>query len=166
MGSSFRAATAFTWCLLIASGCFPSTTSAARFEVRNAICSCQGRNQSLTIDCWSANDKLGKHILNPGQTKSWSFTPIFIKIPFLYTYFECTFYTAFGSPAGQTATVFAGERSFRWQCDNPNEEECIWVVKKEGLFLRKLTRDVHGKKHHGDELTMPWIGGTNYHPIQ
>ncbi|CAD5331453.1 putative plant self-incompatibility S1 [Arabidopsis thaliana] len=166
IGSRFRLATAFTWCLLIASACFAYTASAARFEVRNEISRYPGRNRSLAINCWSSNNKLGTHALKPGQSKSWSFKPIFIKIPFFYTYFECTFFTAFGSPFGQTATVFAGERLFRWQCDNPDEEECIWVVKRDGLYLRRIKRDNKGQRLYGDELRMVWIGGTNYHPVK
>ncbi|CAN8256592.1 unnamed protein product [Cochlearia groenlandica] len=162
----FRLATAITWCLLIASACVPSATSAARFEIRNEIARHPGRDRRLSVKCWSSNNQLGKHDLKPGHSKSWSFTPIFVKIPFLYTYFECTFFTAFGSPYGQTATVFAGERNFRWQCDNPDEEECIWVVKREGLYLRKITRDNKGQRLYEDDLRLEWIGGTNYHPVQ
>ncbi|KAF8051955.1 hypothetical protein N665_1635s0004 [Sinapis alba] len=159
-----RLATAFTWCLLIASACVPSTISAARFEVRNEITKFPGRNRHLSVRCWSSNNNLGLHALKPGQSKSWSFKPVYIKIPFIYTYFQCTFFTTFGSPDGQTATVFAGERKFRWQCDN-QEEECIWVVKREGLYLRKITRDDKGQKLYEDELRLSWIGGTNYFPI-
>ncbi|XP_010491932.2 PREDICTED: uncharacterized protein LOC104769418 [Camelina sativa] len=162
--STFPLATAFTWCLLIASSCFLSTTSAARFEIRNEIARHPGRNRSLAFNCWSSNDKLGMHALRPGQSKSWSFKAVFLKIPYLYTFFECKFFTAFGSPNGQTATVFAGERSFRWNCDD-QEEECIWVVKRDGLYLRKITRDGTGQKLYEDELSMAWIGGTNYHPV-
>ncbi|ESQ41149.1 hypothetical protein EUTSA_v10015656mg [Eutrema salsugineum] len=160
IGSRFRLATAFTWCLLIAS------TTAARFEVRNEITKYPGRDRRLSFRCWSSNNQLGNQDLKPGESKSWSFTPVYIKIPFLYTYFQCTFFTAFGSPYGQTLPVFAGERKFRWQCDNPEEEECIWVVKREGVFLRKITRDNHGQRLYEDELKLSWIGGTNYHPVQ
>ncbi|KFK25439.1 hypothetical protein AALP_AA8G115400 [Arabis alpina] len=166
ISSRFRLATAFTWCLLIASACVPSAISAARFEIRNEIAKYPGRNRNIKVECWSSIDKLGKHDLKPGQSKSWSFTPIFVKIPFLYTYFECKFFTSFSSPYGQTATVFAGEKIFRWKCDNPEEEQCIWAVKREGLYLRKITRDNKGQRLYEDELRMPWIGGINYHPQQ
>ncbi|VVB14166.1 unnamed protein product [Arabis nemorensis] len=162
ISSRFRLATAFTWCLLIALDCMPSTTLAARFEIRNEIAKYPGRNRNLAVECWSANDKLAKHELKPGQSKSWSFTPVFVKIPFLYTYFECKFFTAFSSPYGQIATVFAGERNFRWKCDNPEEEQCIWAVKR-GLYLRKITIDNKGERLYEDELRMSWIGATNYH---
>ncbi|CAA7039797.1 unnamed protein product [Microthlaspi erraticum] len=162
----FRLTTAFTWCLLIASACVPFTTLAARFEIRNEIAKYPGRDRRLSVQCWSSNNKLGKHELRPGQSKSWSFTPIFIKIPFLYTYFQCTFFTAFGSPDGQTTPVFAGERNFRWQCDNIEEEECIWVVKRDGLFLRKILKDNQGQRIYEDNLKLSWIGGTNYHPVE
>ncbi|CAH8319892.1 unnamed protein product [Eruca vesicaria subsp. sativa] len=162
--SRSRLSTAFTWCILIASACVPTTTSAARFEVRNEITKYPGRNRHLTIQCWSSTNDLGYHPINPGESKSWSFKPVYIKIPFIYTYFQCKFYTAFGSPDGQTVTVFAGERKFRWQCDNL-EEECIWVVKRKGLYLRKITRDDKGQRLYEDELRQSWIGGTNYFPV-
>ncbi|VVB11001.1 unnamed protein product [Arabis nemorensis] len=164
--SRFRLANIFVCCLFIASTYIPSATLAARFEIRNEISRYPGRDRHLSVKCWSANNKLGMHDLKPGQSKSWSFTPVFIKIPFIYTYFECIFFTAFGSPYGQTLTVFAGERKFRWQCDNPEEEECIWVVKREGLYLRKITRDIKGQRLYEDDFRMPWIGGTNYHPVK
>ncbi|KAG2238368.1 hypothetical protein Bca52824_092399 [Brassica carinata] len=164
MGTRSRSATAFTWCLLIASACIPSTISAARFEVRNEIAKYPGRPRHLAIKCWSTTNELGWHSLYPGESKSWSFKAVYIKIPFIYTYFECDFYTAFGSPEGQIATVFAGERKFRWECDD-QEEECIWVVKRDALYLRKITRDGKGQRLYEDELRMAWIGGTNYFPI-
>ncbi|KAJ0230678.1 S-protein [Hirschfeldia incana] len=164
IGSKTKLATAFTWCLLIAAACIPSTISAARFEVRNEIAKYPGRARHLVIKCWSTTNKLGSHLIRPGESKSWSFKAVYIKIPFIYTYFQCTFYTAFASPFGQNATVFAGERKFRWECDD-QEEECIWVVKREGLYLRKITRDDKGQRLYEDELKLTWIGGTNYFPV-
>ncbi|KAJ4911923.1 Plant self-incompatibility protein S1 family [Raphanus sativus] len=164
IGSKSRLATAFTWCLLIASACVPTTTSAARFEVRNEIAKYPGRNRQLSIRCSSINNDLDFQKLKPGESKSWSFKAVYIKIPFIYTYFQCTFYTAFCSPDGQTETVFAGERKFRWQCDD-QEEECIWVAKREGLYLRRITRDDKGQRLYEDKLRVAWIGGTNYFPI-
>ncbi|CAN6847494.1 unnamed protein product [Brassica oleracea] len=158
IGSSFRLATAFTWCLLIASTYFPFTTSAARFEVRNEITKFPGRNRQLSFECWSTTNDLGLHALNPGESKSWSFKAVYIKLPFMYTYFQCRFFVGFGSPDGQIATVFAGERKFRYECDD-QEEECIWVVKREGLYLRKITRDDKGQRLYEDKLKLAWIGG-------
>ncbi|CAH8281614.1 unnamed protein product [Eruca vesicaria subsp. sativa] len=166
ISSRFPLTTTLTWCLLIASSCLLTTTSAARFEVRNEITKYPGRNQSLTVTCWSTTNKLGNQNLKPGESKSWSFKPVYIKIPFLYTYFQCTFFTSFSSPSGQTATVFAGERKFRWECDDPNEDECIWVVKREGLYLRKISRDDKGQRVYEDDLRLAWIGGTNYYPVK
>jgi CTD small phosphatase-like protein 2 len=40
------------------------------------------------------------------------------------------------------------------------------VVKRDGLYLRRIKRDNKGQRLYGDELRMVWIGGTNYHPVK
>ena len=43
---------------------------------------------------------------------------------------------------------------------------CIWVVKREGLYLRKISRDGKGQRLYEDDLRLSWIGGTNYYPVK
>ncbi|XP_010536194.1 PREDICTED: uncharacterized protein LOC104811243 [Tarenaya hassleriana] len=151
----------FGLCVIAAILSLPSAT-AARFEVRNEITKYPGRNRRVTIKCWSANDDLGTHVILPGQAKRWSFEPVSVKIPFLYTKFECDFKTFFNSPEGQKTVVFEGGMAFRWECDQPRAKECIWVVKRDGLFLRKIVRDKTDRPRYSDELKLQWLGGTNY----
>ncbi|XP_010536278.1 PREDICTED: uncharacterized protein LOC104811315 [Tarenaya hassleriana] len=147
----------FTACLILIAAAF-TVAAAEKFTIRNEIRGAKGRDGILAVRCWSRDDKLGLHQIFPGQSRSWEFKLAVRFWPFAYTEFRCQFRTAFGTTQDENVVVFEDNEDFRLGCDKPKGQECVWVAKRSGLYLRK--KIVWFKeRHYEDVLKSKWVWG-------
>ncbi|XP_010536277.1 PREDICTED: uncharacterized protein LOC104811314 [Tarenaya hassleriana] len=137
--------------------CVP-TADAGRFELKNELRGLRGREGILSVRCWSTHDRLGIMTVMPGQSRSWTFKTVKLW-PLAYTEFRCELGTKFGLTV---QVVFKADTSFLWECDKPRKDECIWVAKNDGLYLRRKTA-WFGRGSYNDVRKSTWGRGSYLH---
>ncbi|CAA7017232.1 unnamed protein product [Microthlaspi erraticum] len=152
MGCSFFVAAVLVAALLSA------PAMAGRLELRNEISGVSSvRKTKLAVRCWSNEDDLEWNMVKPNESRIWKFTTMNMW-PFKKTEFRCMFRSAFGTTSDDVVTVFSVEGGFRKQC-GVGGNECIWVAKRDGFYLRKILKDDdrHGHKKFVDVLKSKWV---------
>eukprot|EP00257_Ricinus_communis_P026055 XP_025013469.1 S-protein homolog 74-like [Ricinus communis] len=94
----------------------------------------------LFVHCKSSDNDLGGHNLGDGQEFSWSFYMNFIKT----TLFWCRM-----APDDQSFADLSvlDSNSLFYKCGH--EQECIWIAKDDGVYLRNIPMNV-------DEFQRSW----------
>ncbi|XP_010454953.1 PREDICTED: uncharacterized protein LOC104736633 [Camelina sativa] len=145
------------WCFfVVAVALLPKPTIAGRLELKNEITGVpRVRKAKLAVRCWSNEDDLGWDMLKPKESRIWKFTTMNMW-PFQKTEFRCQFRSGFGTTNDDVMTVFSVKDGFRKEC-GVGGNECFWVAKKDGFYLRRIVKDDDGRKKFVDVLKSKWV---------
>ncbi|CAH8363169.1 unnamed protein product [Eruca vesicaria subsp. sativa] len=141
--------------VVVAVSLLPVPTMAGRLEIRNEIEGVAVRKAKLSMRCWSNEDDLGWDVLKPLESRLWKFTTMNMW-PFQRTEFRCQFRSGFGTTSQEVMTVFSVRKGFRKECGFEGDE-CTWVAKRDGFYLRKARRDKDDFKTFDDILKSKWV---------
>ncbi|XP_033134881.1 S-protein homolog 13-like [Brassica rapa] len=140
---------------VVAVALLPAPTMAGRLELRNEIEGVVLRKAKLSMRCWSNEDDLGWDVIKPMESRLWKFTTMNMW-PFQKTEFRCQFRSGFGTTNQEVVTVFSVKSGFRKECGFLGDE-CTWVAKRDGFYLRKAIRDKDDTKTFVDILKSKWV---------
>ncbi|CAE6121734.1 unnamed protein product [Arabidopsis arenosa] len=152
------------WCffvatvVVVAAALLPTLTMAGRLELKNEISGVASvRKVKLAVRCWSNEDDLGWDMIKPKQSRVWTFTTMNMW-PFQKTEFRCQFRSGFGTTNEDVVTVFSVKGGFRKEC-GVGGDECFWVGKRDGLYLRRIVKDGGGdsRRKYVDVLKSKWV---------
>lgn len=134
----------------------PSPTKAGRLELKNEISGVSGvRKSRLSVRCRSDENDLGWDVIKPMESRLWKFTTMNMW-PFQKTEFRCQFRSGFGTTNQEVVTVFSVKSGFRRECGFLGDE-CTWVAKRDGFYLRKVIKDKDDTKTFVDILKSKWV---------
>ncbi|KAF8099344.1 hypothetical protein N665_0245s0022 [Sinapis alba] len=140
---------------VVAIALLPASTMAGRLELRNEISGVAIRKAKVSVRCWSNEDDLGWVVIKPMESRVWKFTTMNMW-PFQKTEFRCQFRSGFGTTSQEVVTVFSVRSGFRKECGFGGDE-CTWVAKRDGFYLRRVVRDKDDLKTFVDILKSKWV---------
>ncbi|KAJ0253187.1 S-protein 13 [Hirschfeldia incana] len=145
----------FILAAIVAVALRPAPTMAGRLELRNEIKEVAVRKAKLSVRCRSNEDDLGWDVIKPMESRVWQFTTMNMW-PFQKTEFRCQFRSGFGTTSQEVVTVFSVRSGFRRECGFGGDE-CTWVAKRDGFYLRKAVRDKDDRQAFVDILKSKWV---------
>ncbi|XP_010424335.1 PREDICTED: uncharacterized protein LOC104709417 [Camelina sativa] len=116
-----------------------------------------GRVDKQLVASWNMKEQCGDRSTCtwPKESRIWKFTTMNMW-PFQKTEFRCQFRSGFGTTNDDVMTVFSVKDGFRKEC-GVGGNECFWVAKKDGFYLRRIVKDDDGRKKFVDVLRSKWV---------
>lgn len=104
-----------------------------------------GGNTDLLVHCKSREDDLGPHVLAPGTQFTWNFKASVVGKTLFWCFLN-------NGQSKVSFDVFWVEKDHQWLHDHCYPQDCFWIAKDDGIYLKNTRTNI-------DDLVHKWGEG-------